>query len=174
MKHLKSGLDHGPLCTRMAILPKSCSKRFVLANVVTIIGLLWCSLLHFNCLNIWSKQRKSGNSSKHCIILMLCCFCFLQIQSSYYLVSLVDNNYMDGNIFGVFEDLWSWDFRYYHAAVFHLWNLFFYLWFNVVFLLYYLSDRAWIFICNFICNNDYIKRRKWTNKKKTNIFKWRP
>ncbi|KAG4131341.1 hypothetical protein ERO13_D09G199900v2 [Gossypium hirsutum] len=44
----------------------------------------------------WSTLYPDGDPSKNLLE---------EIQSSYYLVSLVDNNYMDGNIFGVFEDL---------------------------------------------------------------------
>nr|KJB37865.1 hypothetical protein B456_006G223600 [Gossypium raimondii] len=44
----------------------------------------------------WSALYPDGDPSKNLLE---------EIQSSYYLVSLVDNNYMDGNIFGVFEDL---------------------------------------------------------------------
>ncbi|KAE8670277.1 Methylenetetrahydrofolate reductase 1 [Hibiscus syriacus] len=44
----------------------------------------------------WSALYPDGDPSKKLLE---------QIQRSYYLVSLVDNNYMDGNIFGVFEDV---------------------------------------------------------------------
>ncbi|KAE8658438.1 Methylenetetrahydrofolate reductase 1 [Hibiscus syriacus] len=44
----------------------------------------------------WSALYPDGDPSKKLLE---------QIQKSYYLVSLVDNNYMDSNIFGVFEDL---------------------------------------------------------------------
>ncbi|KAE8717563.1 Methylenetetrahydrofolate reductase 1 [Hibiscus syriacus] len=44
----------------------------------------------------WSALYPDGDPSKKLLD---------QIQNSYYLVSLVDNNYMDGDIFCVFEDL---------------------------------------------------------------------
>lgn len=32
---------------------------------------------------------------------------FLQVKSSYYLVSLVDNDYIHSDLFAVFKDLWD-------------------------------------------------------------------